>query len=317
VKLLLERGDRVRILARGHYPALAQMGVECLRGDVGDRATVQTAVEGMDVVFHAAAKAGIWGRPADYQRTNVEGTRNVIAACREKQVRRLVYTSTPSVVTGEASLEGVDESYPYSAAPLCEYQRTKIIAEKEVLRANSACGLLTTALRPHNIWGPGDPHFIPRLARRSRSGRLRRIGDGTNKVDVTYIDNAAQAHVLAADRLQAGSPIAGQAYFLGQEAPLLLWPFLDLMLEGLGLPRVARSLPYGAARALGLALEWAYGAFSLPGEPPMTRFLAAQLGKSHYFSLRRARAELEYSPAVTIQEGLERTFAYYKTRPLH
>jgi len=313
VERLVERGDGVRIIARGNYPDLARVGVECIRGDVADFATVRSAVEGADVVFHAAAKVGYWGQPADFERANVLGTCNIVQACQDGGVRRLVHTSTPAVVAQQRPLEGLDETVPYPAVTLCEYQRTKIIAEKAVLAANGRGGLATIALRPHNIWGPGDPHFIPRLAQRARGRRLNQIGDGRNRVDVTYIDNAAEAHLLAADKLRAGAAVGGRAYFVSQGEPVLLWPFFNRMLKGLDLPLFAKRVPYSLARNLGQALEAIYRILPQLGEPPLTRFLAVQLGESHYFDISRVRADLGYAPRIGIEEGLERTFAHYRT----
>src|SRR5205085_8545823 len=174
---------------------------------------VAAAVAGCEVVFHVAAKAGIWGPAAEYERANVLGTRNVLAACRRHGARRLVFTSSPSVVGAGHDMRGGDESLPYPRRYLAHYPRTKAEAEREVLAANGP-ELATVSLRPHLIWGPGDPHLIPRVLARAREGKLRRVGRRPIKVDVTYIDNAAEAHILAAQRLDIGSPIAGKVYFI-------------------------------------------------------------------------------------------------------
>jgi len=303
VRQLRERGDRVTVMARQRHAAVEALGARSLQGDLRDLEAVEAACQGRDVVFHVASKAGIWGAEADYQAINVEGTRNVLAACRRARVPRMVYTSTPSVIYPTGSIEGVDESIPYPARFECAYARTKAAAEKLVLQAHGQEGLATVALRPHLIYGPGDPHLIPRVLQRAREGKLFRVGPGTNRVDLTYVDNAAQAHVLAADRAETAG---GRAYFLSDGAPVVLWTWLAELLEQVGIPPVRRSLPYGLTRALGAIMEGLYALLGLPGEPKMTRFLASQLATSHWFDISAARRDLGYEPRVSGVEGTRR-----------
>lgn len=310
VHQLIGRGARVRSLTRQHYPALAAVGVEQVRGDIADAAAVAAAVAGCDAVFHVAAKAGIWGRAGDYWQANVVGTRNVIAACRANGVRKLVFTSSPSVVYGGADIEGGDESLPYPTRHLAEYPRTKAVAEREVLAAN-APDLATVALRPHLVWGPGDNHLLPRLLARARAGKLFRVGNGRNRADVIYVENAATAHLLAADRLEPGSPVAGKPYFVSQGEPVEVWPFIDRLLAATGHPPVTRAIPAAAAYAAGTVLEMAYGLLRCADEPRMTRFLAKQLSTSHWFDIAAARRDLGYEPAVSTEEGLRRLARWY------
>ena len=191
---LLERGDEVCSFSRGDYPELRKLGVDVVRGDISDAESVGAAVDGTEVVFHVAAKPGIWGPYEEYHRTNVEGTENIITACRNHGVKRLVYTSSPSVVHSGGDVEGIDESTQYADHFETHYPKTKAIAEQMVLKADSK-ELATVALRPHLIWGPGDNNLVPRLIERGRSGRLRRVGKKQHLVDSTYIDNAAEAHL--------------------------------------------------------------------------------------------------------------------------
>lgn len=303
VRQLLARGVRVRTVARGDYPNLRASGVEHLRGDLADRDVVFAAVRGCDVVFHVAAKAGFWGAYEEYHRANVVGTENIVAACRAAGVPRLVYTSSPSVVFDGRDMEGVDESVPYATRPASSYSATKIIAEQAVLTANSA-SLRTIALRPHLVWGPGDNHIVPRLIARARAGRLRIVGDGNNRVDVTYIDNAASAHLCAADALRNNPRAAGRAYFISQGEPVNAWGFINGILACAGAPAVRKAISLRSACAIGATMEWIYGALRIRSEPPMTRFLAQELAKSHWFDIGAARRELGYVPAVSIQQGL-------------
>jgi nucleoside-diphosphate-sugar epimerase len=303
VRQLVARGDTVATLSRNHYPALAKLGVTQFQGDVADAAAVAGAMAGQVVVFHVAAKAGIWGRRADFHAANVVGTVNVLTACRAHAVRRLVYTSSPSVVFAGQDLENADESVPYPAHYEADYPRTKAEAERLVLAANGP-DLATVALRPHLIWGPGDNHLIPRLLARARAGRLRRIGRVDKLVDAVYIDNAAAAHLLAADRLVPGSPPAGKAYFIANGEPVPLWSLVDRILAAADLPPLRRTLPVWWAVLAGRLCETTWGWLRLPGEPPMTRFVARELATAHWFDQTAARRDLGYVPTVTLEEGL-------------
>jgi nucleoside-diphosphate-sugar epimerase len=305
VRLLRQRGREVRSFTRSAYPWLDEFGVEQCLGDLADPAAVEKAVAGTDVVYHVAAKAGVWGRYADFYATNVTGTENVLAACKRHGVRRLVYTSTPSVVHTGGDLEGADESVPYPKHFEAYYPETKARAERAVLAANGA-ELATVALRPHLIWGPGDPHLVPRLLARAREGKLRRIGSRPVKVDVTYIDNAADAHVLAGEKLAVGAACAGKAYFISNGEPVELWAFVDRILAAAGLPPVTRTVSVWKAKLAGRVLEWVYRALRLPGEPPMTRFVASQMSTSHWYDISAARRDLGYEPRVSVEEGLRR-----------
>jgi nucleoside-diphosphate-sugar epimerase len=305
IEQLLVRGDEVRSLARGNYPELEARGVECLRGDIRDAARVSSACEGSDLVIHTAAVAGIWGPWEHFYGINVLGTRNVVAGCREHKVPRLVYTSSPSVTFGGSPQENVDESVGYASRWLCHYAQTKALGEQEALATNTR-ELAVCALRPHLIWGPGDQHLIPRLIERARSGQLRRVGDGKNLIDMVYVDNAAAAHLQAAEALTPGSPVAGRAYFISQGEPVNCWQWIDELLGLAGLPPVERSISLNAAWQVGAAMEWAYRLLRLTSEPRMTRFLAGQLGMSHYFDITAARRDFGYRPVVGKEAGMER-----------
>jgi len=314
VRLLRARGDRVRSLQRGAYPALAALGVEAIQGDIADAAAVSKAAEGVDVVFHVAAKAGVWGPEAEFHAANVTGTENVLAACKTHGIERLVYTSSPSVVFDGRDMEGVDESVPYPPHWEAHYPRTKAIAERAVLAANGPA-LATVSLRPHLIWGPGDNHLVPRILARGRRGQLRRIGHANKAIDSVYIDNAADAHLLAADRLSPGAPIAGKAYFITNGEPMPVWDLVNAILKAGGAPPVTRTIPVWAARAAGTVLETVYATLGLSGEPRMTRFVARELATAHWFNIGAARRDLGYEPKVTIEEGLRRLAANLAQAP--
>jgi nucleoside-diphosphate-sugar epimerase len=306
VELLVARGEHVRSFSRGRYVALDTLGVEQHTGDLRDAAAVAAACEGVEVVYHVAAVASIWGPWSHYYGINTVGTRNVIEACLLRGVRKLIYTSSPSVTFDGGDQCGVDETTPYATRWLCHYPHTKALAEQEVLGANGYDELLTCVLRPHLVWGPRDEHLIPRLIARAKAGRLRRVGNGRNLIDMVYVENAAQAHLQAAEALAADSPVAGRAYFISQGEPVNCWEWIDEILQLAGLPPVRKTISAKAAWRVGAALEGIYGLLRLRAEPPMTRFLAAQLSTSHYFDISRARQDFGYEPRITTAEGMRR-----------
>jgi nucleoside-diphosphate-sugar epimerase len=305
VSQLLARGDKVCSFSRGEYPDLRKLGVDVVQGDISNARAVASAAKGCDIVFHVAARTGIWGPYEEYYRTNVTGTENVIAACRQHGITRLVYTSTPSVVHAGGDVEGINESAPYPERFETHYPKTKAIAEQMVLNADGD-ELATVAIRPHLIWGPGDPNFLPRFLERAKSGRLRKVGKKPYLVDCLYIDNAAKAHLLAADRLAPGSTIAGKAYFISQGEPIDIAELMSRIIGTAGFPPINRSIPPAVAYLAGWLLEMIYTLFRIQKEPPMTRFLAKQLSTSHWFDITAARRDLDYHPTISIEQGLKR-----------
>ncbi len=312
VHALLGEGHTVRTLTRGEYPELKQAGVETLQGDIADAGAVEAAVDGCDVVFHVAAKVGAAGAYEDFQRTNVVGTQNVLEACRTFSVERLVYTSTPSVVFGHEDLEGVDESHPYPAEYDAFYPQTKAEAEKRVMAANGT-GLRTVCLRPHIIWGPGDTSLLPRL--HQRADKLRRIvtAGAPKRMDITFIDDAIAAHLLAATALNARpDDVGGKAYFISSGEPVEIWPFIDRVLEATGKPAVRGSAPRGVALAAGWVFETAHKLRGARGEPRMSRWIVRELTTSHWFDISAARRDLGYEPQVDLQAGLKRLATWWE-----
>jgi nucleoside-diphosphate-sugar epimerase len=312
-QLHCQRGDHVRSFSRSRYNFLDELGVEQVQGDLRDAPQVAASCRGIDVVQHIAGIAGIWGRWKDYHGINVLGTGHVIEGCRAHGVGRLVYTSSPSVTFDGRDQLGIDESAPYPRRWSCHYPRSKAMAEELVLNTSDH-QLATCALRPHLIWGPHDNHLLPRLLARSARGRLRRIGNGKNRIDMVYVENAALAQLQAADSLSVGSPLCGRAYWITQGEPVNCWDWIDRLIACAGLPAVKKSIPAHLAWLLGGCLEALYKVLPLSGEPPMTRFLARQLSTSHYFQIDRARNDFDYSPAVSTEQGLERLTKYLDRR---
>jgi nucleoside-diphosphate-sugar epimerase len=310
IERLVKQGTSVRSLSRRHYPKLADRGVDQIQGDIADRRMVERACHGVELVFHVAAKPPPWGKYRDYFETNVTGTQNIIDGCSRNSIARLVYTSTPSVVFDGTDMQGVDESVPYPAKISAFYPKTKAMAEQLVLKATGK-GLRTVVLRPHQIWGPGDPHIAPRLIARAK--KLKRIGSGNNLFDTTYIDNAVDAHLKAAEALEKSPEISGNIYFISQADPIPAWDMIDAILAAAGLPPVKGAVSYKTAWTIGAILEFFYRSFQLSGEPPMTRFLADMVAKSHWFDISAAKKDLGYIPGVSTKEGLRRLEEWLKT----
>lgn len=259
-----------------------------------------------ELVYHVAAKAGIWGKAADFERANVIGTRNVLRACLDLGVPKLVYTSSPSVIFDGSDMEGVNEDeVTYPDRFKADYPRTKAAAEKMVLAAASS-DFATVALRPHLIWGPGDTNLVPGILDRARKGRLRRVGPGGKLVDCTYIDNVVEAHLKAGEKLTPGSALSGRAYFISQDEPVEIWEFVGRILEFVGLPPVTGTVSPRVAYFAGAVLETIYAWLPLPGEPPVTRFAAEELATSHWFDNSAARRDFGYRPVIGMEEGLLR-----------
>ena len=304
VRGLLNDGCDVSVIGRKAYAHLPR-SVKILKGDIRDIGFVNKSLENMDVLFHAAAIPGIWGPAEEFYGINVQGTENIIKACRNNQVRKIVFTSSPSVVFGQSSLEGVDESTPYPEEYLCEYSRTKALAEKIILKANDS-NLSTVAIRPHLIWGPGDPHLVPRILEKAEKNRLVKVGEGKNLVDIIYIDNAVSAHLKACEALTPDGNVAGKTYFVSDGEPVNLWDWINQLLKRAGKPMVSRKISYQNAMRLGALMESTYGFLRIKNEPPMTRFLASQLATSHYFNISRAKNDFGYKPLVSPVEGMNR-----------
>ncbi|MDR3317389.1 MAG: NAD-dependent epimerase/dehydratase family protein [Puniceicoccales bacterium] len=303
VELLQRRGVTVRAMGRRQQPIFESRGVEFMRGDVSFREDVERAVCGVDSVFHVAGRASLDMNYQAYYNTHVVGTKNIVQACKRYGVQSLVFTSTPAVVFNGGHFSGSDESLPYQPNYHWYYAQTKAIAEKCVLDNNSP-ELKTVAVRPHLLLGEGDPHLMPRILNYVCNKKLKIIGNGTNQVDITFVSNAAHAHMLAFDALQTGKA-CGKAYFIGQERPVVLWEFINDILKRLKLSPIEEKVSFGKAYRWGSMLEFFYRMFWRSSIPSMTRALAVALSKDHYFSHERAYRDLGYVPQITIENGLD------------
>jgi 2-alkyl-3-oxoalkanoate reductase len=304
VERLLVAGDEVRVIGRARYPELERLGVRSFTSDLAAQQDLGAVLRGAEVVFHVAAKTGVWGKSQDFHAANVTATQHVVREAIRAGVPKLVYTSSPSVVIGDKDIANGDESLPYPAHFLAPYPLTKSIAERFVLAQHE---ILACALRPHLIWGPRDPHIMPRLIDRAKRGRLVRVGEGRNKVDISYVENVAIGHIQAAAALRAGGAVPGRAYFIGQAEPVVLWDFIGELLRQLELEPVRRSLPLPLALTLATVLECFNKQFRPHEEPVLTRFTASQLARSHWFSHAAANRDFGYCAPVSTAEGLVRT----------
>jgi nucleoside-diphosphate-sugar epimerase len=310
---LRAQGHEVLSLARGSYPELAQLGIKTAKVDIASPVEEwQKLFVGYDGVFHTAAKVDMWGPYEDFFKTNVIGTRNIIEACKRAGIRNLVFTSSPSVIHDGNDLEGINEQYPYPKHFDAAYPKTKAIAEQEVCAANDGVTLRTVTLRPHLIWGPGDTNLIPTILERAKAGRLTQIGDGSNKVDLTYIDDCVAAHIAAMRALEQDSTEAfGKAYFISQGEPVPMWGWINELLAKHNLPPVKRSIPKTLALWLAYILEGVAKALNVIGvryKPLLTRFLVSEMSTHHYFSIAAAKRDLGYQPSCTISQAMEQAF---------
>ncbi len=326
---LLAEGRKVRVLSRRPLPELEAKGAEVVLGDLDDRHALERGCRSSETVFHVAGRVGVWGPRSDFFHVNVAGTQNLLAACREAGVHRFVYTSSPSVVFNGSDLRNVDETAPLCVHAPCAYPTSKAAAELEVLQAHSP-GLATIALRPHLVWGPGDKNVVPRVISLAKTGKLKIVGAGTNKVDITHIANVVDAHLLAEGALlnvaglgepgakQPGSATpattgaGGRAYFITNGEPVILWDWINQVLRGVGLPPVTKKVPLPVAYAAGGLLEAWWRVSGRAGEPPMTRFVAKEMATDHWFNIAAARRDLGYHPLVTVEQGTAELIEHYR-----
>ena len=311
VKKLVKKNLAVTSFSRNFYPDLENLGVLQIQGDLADKNAVAKAVRNIDSVFHVAAKPGIWGSFEDFFQANVTGTENVIFACLDNNIKQLIYTSSPSVIFDENDMENVDESASYPEKYLAPYPETKAMAEK-LVKSAAKKGLTTIIIRPHLIWGPEDNHMVPGII--NRANKLKRVGRKDDLVDTIYVDNAADAHILASQKLIENPSLSGNIYFVSQDEPVSKWEMANAFLDAAGLPPINGHVSAKTAYIAGSIFEFVYKLFRLKKEPPITRFAAKELATSHWFNISRAKKDLGYTPKVSTQEGLRRLKQWFLTR---
>lgn len=305
VRRLVESGYEVSSFSRKNYTEHSKLGITSFRGDLSNPAEIEKACEGIDTVFHVAAKVGIWGKYSDYYITNVLGTKNVINACRKQGVGKLIFTSSASVVFDGSNLRDINESVNYPKKPVSHYTATKALAEQLVLKANSD-KLKTISLRPHLVWGPGDTQLIPGILKRAKAGKLRKPGRKKYWTDTTYIDNFIDAQLLAFKALDDNQACCGKSFFITNGRPVLIWDFINFVLATAGIKPVQRTVPKNLALFIAWILEGIHLIFQLKSEPYITRFAIHELCTHHWFDISAAKKMLGYSPKINLNEGLKR-----------
>lgn len=303
---LAARGDHVRCFQRRPVEVLEGLeGIEQQLGDLSDPADVAAAVADCDAVVHLAAKVGIVGSRDDFFAVNVTGTSNLLDAARRAGIEKFVHVSSPSVAHDGTPIVGGVADSPITSHPGAWYPETKAISEKLALAANSET-LGVVVIRPHLVWGPGDTQLVGRIVERARSGRLALVGGGRALVDTTYIDNARSALCVALDAVRPGAVCAGRAYVVANGEPRPVRELVRGICAAAGVQFEPREVSLGAARAAGSLIERVWPRVRPDDEPPLTRFLADQLGTAHWFDQRPARDDLGWEPTVSIDDGLER-----------
>jgi nucleoside-diphosphate-sugar epimerase len=306
---MLGRALAERLVADGHDVRTLQRSPSGVRGaldvagSVTDASAVRSAVHGREAIVHLAAKVGITGLLAEFETVNVEGTRLLLHESRAAGVGRFVHVSSPSVAHVGRSLAGAGAGPADPGHARGPYARTKATAELLALAADDPGGLRVVAVRPHVVWGPGDTQLVGRFVDRARAGRLPVLGQGAALIDTTYVDNAVDALVAA---LHADEDAFGEAYVVTNGEPRPVVELMAGICAATGVPMPRRHVPAALARGAGSVLDAAWRTLPLPGEPPLTRFVAEQLSTAHWFDQRRTRKALGWIPRVSLEEGLAR-----------
>jgi nucleoside-diphosphate-sugar epimerase len=301
IERLVAEGRPVRALARSDSAAakVEALGAEAVRGELGDRDSLAAGAADCTTAFHLAAHLGEWGPWEDFERGNVEGTRNALSACAEAGVRRFVHCGTEAVLMAGEPLVHVDETAPLRPDSPAPYPATKAKAEQAVREA-SRDGFETVAMRPRFVWGKGDTALLPELVKTVEAGKFAWVGGGLNVTDTAHVDNVVEGLVLCAER---GRP--GEAYFVTDGKPVVFRDFVTAMLETQGVEPPDRSLPAWTAAPLARVAETAWKLLPLSGDPPMTRFRSWLLTQECTIEIGKAREQLGYRPLVSHEEGLE------------
>ncbi len=312
-RLLSSRGDEVTLFQRhdaGLLPATFEY--RQVLGDISEGRQVQAAMQGQDAVLHLAAKVGVSGPRAEFERINVTGTENVLEAAQQSGVSRLVYVSSPSVAHAGDSLVGSGAEPADPSSTRGHYSTTKAIAEQKALWASSA-EMAVVAIRPHLVWGPGDLQLVGRIVERARAKRLVIIGSGAALIDSTYVDNAAAALVSALDRSVI---LSGQVFVVSNGQPRTVVELISRILRAAGLNEPTRHVPRRLAFGGGLAMERFWEKGHRENDPPLTSFMAEQLSTAHWFDQRRTQHELQWMPHIPLEEGFERLSQWFQTQSI-
>jgi nucleoside-diphosphate-sugar epimerase len=299
---LADAGHTVTVLQRGD----AQLPFRQIRADITDEHAVDTACRDQDAIVHLAAKVSITGPAAEFERVNVGGTARLLAAAHAWGIERFIYVSSPSVAHAGRALVGETAQPADPARARSHYSRSKAQAEQLVL----ASDLATVAIRPHLVWGPGDPQLIHRIVTRGAQGRLALLGSGGALIDTTYVDNAASAIGHALERVKHPE-VRGRAFVVSNGEPRTVRELLQRITSAAGVPGPRRRVPARIAWLAGGGVEALWWASRRSDDPPMTRFLAEQLSTAHWFDQRATQAALAWRPQVSLDEGFRRLAAWH------
>ena len=306
---LLRRGDEVVCLQRRPAAFMGHQNAHEVLADICNTDAVALAAKGCDAIIHGAARVGVVGSQKEFYDTNVLGTENILRAAEQQSISRLVFVSTPSVAHTGASLVGAPAGRAEIGRSRSYYAESKAIAERTVLNARNS-QLAVVAIRPHLVWGPGDTQLVGRIVERAKSGRLAVVGTGNALVDSTYIDNAISAHIAALDALHVGSSCDGNAYVVSNGEPRTVNELMRSMCESAGVPFEPRHLSLTLGIRLGSLVERLWPLMQ-SSEPPITRFIAEQLGTAHWFDQRVVHNDLKWAPSVTLDEGFKQLTQWF------
>ena len=306
---LVRRGDDVVCLQRRPSAFIGHQNAQEVLADICDAEAVVAAAHGCDAIIHGAARVGVVGSQKEFHDTNVRGPENILRATEQHNISRLVFVSTPSVAHTGHSLVGAPAGQAEIGRSGSHYAESKAIAERRVLNAGSN-RLAVVAIRPHLVWGPGDTQLVGRIVERAASGRLAVIGTGNALVDSTYIDNAISAHIAALDALHIGSACDGKEYVVSNGEPRTVNELMRSMCESAGVAFEPRHLSLALGIRLGSLVERVWPLVR-SSEPPVTRFIAEQLGTAHWFDQRSVHKDLKWTPSVTIDEGFQRLTQWF------
>ena len=306
---LLRRGDEVVCLQRRPAAFMGHQNAHEVLADICNSDAVALAAKGCDAIIHGAARVGVVGSQKEFYDTNVLGTENILRAAEQQSISRLVFVSTPSVAHTGASLVGAPAGRAEIGRSRSYYAESKAIAERTVLNARNS-QLAVVAIRPHLVWGPGDTQLVGRIVERAKSGRLAVVGTGNALVDSTYIDNAISAHIAALDALHVGSSCDGNAYVVSNGEPRTVNELMRSMCESAGVPFEPRHLSLTLGIRLGSLVERLWPLMQ-SSEPPITRFIAEQLGTAHWFDQRVVHNDLKWAPSVTLDEGFKQLTQWF------
>jgi len=311
---LAARGNEVVVQQRTRSDRLDSLDVRQELGDIRDPDAVLAAARGCEAIVHLAAKVGVVGDWQEYRSVNVDGTNNVLAAALVHGIGRLVHVSSPSVAHGGEPIIGGGADAPVLGRTRAWYPESKALAEIAALEATGD-DLGVVAIRPHLVWGPGDTQLVGRIVERAAGGRLALVGGGRALVDTTYIDNAVSALVAALDAVEPGARCSGRAYVVSNGEPRMIRELVEGICRAAGVPFEPKTVSLRVGRSVGAVLERAWPLLRRHDEPPLTQFLAEQLGTAHWFDPRPVEQDLGWVPSVSIDDGLSRLADWYASDP--